>query len=230
MSGRVSGSAASYPRGRAGAASVAVASAVLLAGCGAGADGDGPSSRTVSAAVERERAAPATVATTPAGEVPELRETETLPLSVPADDVLDEGATSAEITLNRLRQADRIAQGEYLEPIVADPGTTFVCLEFRVRNTGDAEFDTGPLSRARWTGQDGETKQVDLEIGGNCVDLGFAEEDLISEPRPRPGEFVEGTVLFAVPDEQDGLLGFADGLERPLFTVETTAAVDAAPR
>ncbi|MEU1278146.1 hypothetical protein [Streptomyces sp. NPDC005805] len=223
MSGRVSGGAAPYPRGRAVVASVAVASAVLLAGCGAGAGGDGPPSQSVSAAAERERAAPA-VASTPAGEVPELRETKTLPVSVPANDVLDEPATSAEVTLNRLRQADRIAQGEYLEPIVADPGTTFVCLEFRVRNTGDAEFDTGPLSRARWTGQDGETKQADLETSGNCVDLGFTEENLISEPHPRPGEFVEGTVLFAVSDEQDGLLEFSDGLERPLFTVKTTAA------
>ncbi|MFF1511287.1 hypothetical protein [Streptomyces sp. NPDC058326] len=88
----------------------------------------------------------------------------------------------------------------------------------------DAGEHTSHLSRARWTGKDGETTKVDQETSGNCAALGLVEDNLLTEPDPRPGEFVRGTTIVRVPDGQAGVLEFADGLDRPLFKAETKAS------
>jgi hypothetical protein len=197
----------------------AAALAVLLAGCG-GSSGDAAGPARSSTAT-----GPATalaVAPSPSPDVAVLEAGKSLTVTIPGNDALDEPATEAKVTLTGVEQADRLPQGEYLDPEVAEEGTTFVCLEFKVENTGSAEFDTAPLTQARWTGEDGEAKKVDQELGGDCEGLGLAKENLLSEADPRPGEFVRGTTLLKVPDTRPGALEFADALEGPLFKVETT--------
>ncbi|MFC5212996.1 hypothetical protein [Streptomyces coerulescens] len=147
---------------------------------------------------------------------------QTLPVAIAPNEILDIPASSAEVTLTDYRQADVLPQGEYLSPETADPQNTFVCLEFKVKNTSIEEFDTAPLTRARWTGKDGETKQIDHEIGGDCAELGFVKENLLNEPDPRPGEFVRGTTVLMVPDTQPGALEFSDSVEHPMFKIETS--------
>lgn len=196
----------------------ATAAALLLIACGGG-----------EAAVDRSMAAADGEAAVAAPSrtldpVRLLKEGKTLPVAISPDEALDKPASAADVTLTKLKQADRLSQGEYLDPEVADQGMTFVCLEFKVRNTGSAEFDTAPLTQARWTGKDGETLQVDQQIGGNCAELGLVEENLLTEPDPRPGEFVRGTTLLMVPDGQAGVLEFADALDHALFKVETAAS------
>ncbi len=127
------------------------------------------------------------------------------------------------MTLTVLKQADVLPQ-RVLAPETADRGMTYVCLEFKVKNTSDEEFDTSHLTKARWTGKDGETKNVNHEIGGSCGKLGLVEENLLTEPHPRPGEFVRGTTVLMVPDTQPGVLEFADTLGHPMFKVETAAS------
>ncbi|WP_237330319.1 DUF4352 domain-containing protein [Streptomyces sp. BA2] len=126
------------------------------------------------------------------------------------------------MTLTELKQADVLPQEAGLSPEKADPGTTFVCLEFKVKNTSDEEFDTSHLTQARWTGKGGQTTKVDQEIGGNCAKLGLVKENLLVEPHPRPGEFVRGTTVLMVPDTEPGVLEFADGMKHPMFKVETS--------
>ncbi|MFF6883051.1 hypothetical protein ACFY9F_07665 [Streptomyces sp. NPDC012421] len=170
------------------------------------------------------RAAPSPSPSASADELPTLKKGKTLKVRTAPVEILDVPASTAEVTLTDLKQADRLPQGEFIDPEVAEPGTTFVCLEFKVENVSDEDFDTAFLSRARWTGKDGETTKVDQEIGGNCAGVGLAEENLLTEPDPRPGEFVRGTTVLEVPDDQPGVLEFADASEHPLFKVETTAS------
>jgi hypothetical protein len=212
------------PQGRTLLAAVgATALAALLAGCGgSGAAATGPV--TSADAVTGQVAALAVTPSPSPDDVPVFAEGESLTVKIPGNDVLDQPATEARVTLTGLEQADRLPQGQYLDPEVADQGTTFVCLEFKVENTGDAEFDTAPLTQARWTGEDGETKTTDQHIGGDCAGVGLVKELLLNEAAPRPGEFVRGTTLLMVPDTQPGVLEFADAMERPLFKVETTAS------
>jgi hypothetical protein len=194
--------------------------AALLTACGGGISGD-----AVGAARSAGTAAPVTAVAAPSpspDDAPLIEEGKSLTVKIPGNDAFDEPATEAKVTLSGLEQADRLPQGGYLDPEVAEQGTTFVCLEFKVENAGSAEFDTAPLTQARWTGDDGETKKVDQELGGDCEGLGLAKESLLSEADPRPGEFVRGTTLLKVPDTQPGTLEFADALEHPLFKVEIT--------
>ncbi|ALC19471.1 hypothetical protein ACH46N_02950 [Streptomyces pristinaespiralis] len=221
------GGSTQRPRGRTAhlvAVAGATAAAGLLVGCaGAHATADRGGAASVDG-ITADRAAGVVAAPTPTqDDVPVLEEDESLTVHIPGNDTLGEPATEARVTLTGLAQADRLPQGEYLDPQVADPGTTFVCLEFKVENTGTAEFDTAPLTQARWTGKDGETKKVDQEIGGDCEGLGLVKENLLNEADPRAGEFVRGTTLLMVPDTQPGALEFADSLERALFKVGTTA-------
>ncbi|MFF8840684.1 hypothetical protein [Streptomyces sp. NPDC015130] len=153
-----------------------------------------------------------------------LEQGRTLTVAISPNDLFDIPASSADVTLTALKQAERLPQGEHLEPEVAERGTTFVCLEFKVENVSTEEFDTSHLTKARWIGKDGETKNVDQVIGTHCAGVGLVEENLLAEPDPRPGEFVRGTTVFEVPDGQAGVLEFADGLDHPLFKVETTAS------
>ncbi|MFD3534055.1 hypothetical protein [Streptomyces sp. NPDC058664] len=202
----------------------AVAGAALLSGW----DGDGTAGRAEGQAPGRTAAVPAAAApaapSPSADDVRTLEQGRTLTVAISPNDLFDIPASSAEVTLTALKQADRLPQGEHLDPEVAERGMTFVCLEFKVENASTEEFDTSPLTRARWTGKDGETTKVEQEIGGNCAALGLVEENLLTEPDPRPGEFVRGTTVFAVPDGQAGVLEFADGLDHPLFKVETKAS------
>lgn len=196
----------------------AVAGAALLSGW----DTDGTADR---AREQSQGRTAAWVAPSPsADDVRTLKPGQTLTVAISPNDLFDIPASSADVTLTALKQADRLPQGEHLKPMVAKPGTTFVCLEFKVNNVSTEEFDTSHLSRARWTGKDGETTKVDQEISGNCAALGLVEENLLTEPDPRPGEFVRGTTVFEVPDGQAGVLEFADGLDHPMFKVETTAS------
>ncbi|MFD6343245.1 hypothetical protein ACFWF9_00775 [Streptomyces roseolus] len=153
-----------------------------------------------------------------------LKKGQTLTVAISPNDLFDIPASSAEVTLTDLKQADRLPQGEHLSPEVAERGKTFVCLEFKVKNASTEEFDTASLTRARWTGEDGETTKVDPETAGNCAALGLVEENLLTEPDPRPGEFVRGVTILEVPDDQAGALEFYDALEHPLFKVKTTTS------
>ncbi|MEU2238372.1 hypothetical protein ABZ572_03090 [Streptomyces sp. NPDC018338] len=202
----------------------AVAGAALLSGW----DGDGTADGAREQSSERGAAGQAVLARAAPSPSPDdvrtLKLGKTLTVAISPNDLFDIPASSADVTLTALKQADRLPQGEHLKPEVAKPGTTFVCLEFKVKNVSTEEFDTSHLSRARWTGKDGETTKVDQETSGNCAALGLVEENLLIEPDPRPGEFVRGTTVFEVPDGQPGVLEFADGLEHPMFKVETTAS------
>lgn len=201
----------------------AVAGAALLSGWG----GDGTAGRVRSGpyltAAGLAVAAPAAPSPS-ADDVRTLKQGQTLTVAISPNNTFDIPASSADVTLTALKQADRLPQGEHLKPEVAKAGTTFVCLEFKVKNVSTEEFDTSHLARARWTGKDGETTKVDQETSGNCAALGLVEENLLTEPDPRPGEFVRGTTVFEVPDTQPGVLEFADGLDHPMFKVETAAS------
>lgn len=122
-----------------------------------------------------------------------LKQGQTLTVAISPNDLFDIPASSADVTLTALKQADRLPQGEHLKPEVAERGMTFVCLEFKVTNVSTEKFDTSHLTEARWTGKDGEAKKVDQEIGAHCAGLGLVKENLLSAPDPRPGEFVRGT-------------------------------------
>lgn len=201
----------------------------LLTSCGG--DGSGDQERQPEQSVRTTSSpSPAPTSTgaesgvaTPSGRyVRTLEKGQTLPVAISPNEILDVPASSAEVTLTDYRQADVLPQGKYLSPETADPQNTFVCLEFKVKNTSDAVFDTAPLTQARWTGKDGETKQVDQEIGGDCAELGFEKANLLNEPDPRPGEFVRGTTVFMVPDTQPGRLEFSDIMEFPMFKIEVS--------
>lgn len=202
----------------------ALAGAALLSGW----DGDGTAGRVQGSApylTAAGLAVAAPAAPSPSADgVRTLKQGHTLTVAISPNNTFDIPASSADVTLTALKQADRLPQGEHLKPEVAKAGATFVCLEFKVKNVSTEEFDTSHLSRARWTGKDGETTKVDQEISGNCAALGLVEENLLTEPDPRPGEFVRGTTVFEVPDGQAGVLEFADGLDHPMFKVETAAS------
>ena len=208
------------PRGHTILAGASVTAAViLLPGCSDG-----------SADLDRDRTPPASSLSAVSAvsdpspsrnDVRTLKEGQTLPVAISPNDLFDTPASSAEVTLTALKQADVLPQG-VLAPETADPGMTYVCLEFKVKNTSNEEFDTSHLTEARWTGKDGETRSADHKIGGNCGKLGLVEENLLTEPDPRPGEFVQGTTVLMVPDNQPGTLEFADVLDHPMFKVETT--------
>ncbi|MEE4495354.1 hypothetical protein [Streptomyces sp. BE230] len=162
---------------------------------------------------------------TPSGDhVRVLKEGKTLPVAISPDQVLDIPASSAEVTLTDLKQADSLPSDAGLDPEVADPGMTFICLEMKVKNTSSAEFDTYPLTHARWTGKDGEAKNIGLFTDGDCAGLGLADESFVNEPAPRPGEFVRATTVLMVPDNQPGYLEFEDRQDFAMFKVETHAA------
>ncbi|MPY46919.1 DUF4352 domain-containing protein [Streptomyces phyllanthi] len=206
-----------------------MAAAGALTSCGSGgSEGreqrQAPSVHTASPQTPRPASAIAEAAVgTPSGDdVPVLEKGQTLPVAIPEDEILNIPASSADVTLTDYRQADVLPQGEFLSPETADPQNTFVCLEFRVKNTGSADFDTAPLTQARWTGKDGQTKQIDHELSGDCAELGFVKETLLNEPDPRPGEFVTGTTVFMVPDTQPGALEFSTDMEHATFKIEVS--------
>ncbi|WP_406282106.1 hypothetical protein [Streptomyces sp. NBC_00209] len=148
----------------------------LLAGCGSAEDA--AHTRSGRAQAHAATAARATE-TPPSDQVRVLKEGKKLPVAISPGSTLDIPASSAVVTLTELKEADRLPNDAGLDPEVADPGTTFVCLEMKVKNTGSEKFDAYPLTRARWTGEDGETKNVDQTIGGDCAGLGMAKENLV---------------------------------------------------
>lgn len=180
-------------------AAVGVTAAVgLLAGCGTAGDAAHVRSgraHTSATAVARTTAAPSD------NHVRVLKKGKTLPVAISPDNLLDIPASSAEVTLTDLKQADSLPSDAGLDPETADPGMTFVCLEMKVKNTSSAEFDTYPLTLARWTGQDGEAKNLSVFTDGDCAGLGLADESFVNEPDPRPGEFVRATTVLMVPDD-----------------------------
>ncbi|WUT00366.1 hypothetical protein OHA46_28435 [Streptomyces sp. NBC_00708] len=157
----------------------------------------------------------------PSDQVRVLKEGKKLQVAISPDSTLDIPASSAVVTLTELKQSDSLPNDAGLDPEVADPGMTFVCLEMKVKNTSSEDFDTYPLTHARWTGKDGETKNVDQTIGGDCAGLGMAEENFVNEPDPRPGEFVRATTILMVPDGQPGYLEFDDRQDFGMFKVGT---------
>ncbi|MGW1182281.1 hypothetical protein ACWD7Y_13105 [Streptomyces drozdowiczii] len=212
------------PPGRRLLAVLGAATAVgLLVGCGSVED----AAHTRSGRTQAHAAAAARATETPpppSDQVRVLKEGKKLPVAISPDRTLDIPASSAVVTLTELKQADSLPNDAGLDPEVADPGTTFVCLEMKVKNTGSEKFDTYPLTHARWTGKDGETKNVDEVISGNCAGLGMAEESFLNEPDPRPGEFVRATTVLMVPDGQPGYLEFDDRQDFGMFKVETHAS------
>ncbi|MDP5316631.1 MULTISPECIES: hypothetical protein [Streptomyces] len=198
----------------------ATAAVGMLAACGTAGD----AAHMRNGAVQASAAAARTTAAPSDDHVRVLKEDRTLPVAISPNDVLDIPASSAEVTLTELKQADSLPSDAGLDPEVADPGMTFVCLEMKVQNTGGAEFDTSPLTHARWTGEDGETKNIEPFTNSACAGLGVADENFLNEPDPRPGEFVKATTVLMVPDDQPGYLEFEDGQEFAMFKVETRAA------
>lgn len=157
-----------------------------------------------------------------ADDVRTLKEGRTLPVAIAPNALFDIPASSAKVTLTKRDQADPLPQGEYLSPERAGPGMTYLCLEFKVSNTSDAKFDTSYLAKARWTGKDGEARNVSQVIGADCGELGLVKANFYTAPEPGPGEFVRATTVLMVPDAQPGFLEFADGEDHPMFKVTTT--------
>jgi hypothetical protein len=103
----------------------------------------------------------------------------------------------------------------------ADPGEQYVCLEFKIKNTGSTELDTYPFTQADWMSEDGEAKSLAVTLGIECEDLGQQADDLVNAPDPQPGQFVRGTTGLSVPNTQPGKLEFSDREDVPLAYVET---------
>ncbi|MBT1093543.1 hypothetical protein [Streptomyces sp. Tu102] len=109
-----------------------------------------------------------------------------------------------------MKTAISVADPDTGASVSADPGEQFVCLEFKIKNTGSAELDTYPFSQPNWAGEDGEVKNLEITIGIDCEDLGQRADDLSSAPDPQPGQFVRGTTALSVPNTQPGRLEFSD--------------------
>ncbi|MFJ2089199.1 hypothetical protein ACIOEW_08005 [Streptomyces sp. NPDC087901] len=206
------------PRNRVPLLMAVAAASCMLVGYGGPEAAAGPAPGTEMAAPVAE----ASSATPSPDDVRTLKEGKTLPVAVTPNEVLDIPASSAEVTLTDVKQAHRISQGEYLSPATADPGTTYICLEFKVKNTSNQTFKTTYLADARWTGKDGETENVDQAIGVDCAELGLEKKSFLDAPEPRPGEFVRATTVLMVPDDQPGVLEFDEALEHAMFKVETS--------
>lgn len=141
-------------------------------------------------------------------------------MELSASEVLDIPSGSAEVTLAGLEAATSVTDPN-TGTVTADPGEQFVCLEFKIKNTGSSELDTYPFSQPDWLGEDGEVKSLAITVGVECENLGLNADDLSSVPDPQPGQFVRGTTVLSVPNTQPGRLEFSDRAGVPIAYVET---------
>jgi hypothetical protein len=153
--------------------------------------------------------------------VPTLTAGRTVHVKTSGDEFSHTKPGSADVTLVSYKAVATIPDPDSAYTATPEPGNQFVCLEFKVRNTGKAEFDTDPLTTARWNGENGETKNLGITLFADCESLGQHGQDFNSEAKPRPGQFVRGTTLLTVPNDQPGVLEFSDRADVPLFQVKT---------
>ncbi|WP_328980643.1 hypothetical protein [Streptomyces canus] len=153
--------------------------------------------------------------------VPTLTAGRTVHVETSGDEFSNAEPGSADVTLVSFKAVATIPDPESAYTATPEPGNQFVCLEFKVKNTGRTEFDTYPLTTARWNGENGEAKDLGITLFADCESLGQHGQDFSSEAEPRPGQFVRGTTLLTVPNNQPGELEFSDRAEVPLFQVKT---------
>ncbi|MFE9647495.1 hypothetical protein ACFYO0_25935 [Streptomyces sp. NPDC006365] len=152
---------------------------------------------------------------------PTLTPGKTISVVMSASALFDVPEGTADVTLASMRTATSVTDSDTGASTTADPGEQFVCLEFKIKNTGSTELDTYPFSQADWIGEDGEAKNLDITLGIECEDLGQRADDLVNAPDPQPGQFVRGTTALSVPNTQPGRLEFSDREGVPLAYVET---------
>lgn len=193
------------------------AAALLISGCGGnGQNGGGREGVGPATSAEEKTKAPKEPAA-----VPTLAEGKTTSITTSDDEFTDVSGGSADVTLVSVKTAKSVPDPSTDYTAAADPGEQYVCLEFKVKNTGQGDFDTYPLTTADWTGKDGETKSLEILLGVDCRNLGQQGDDLSGAPDPGPGEFVRGTTALSVPSTQPGVAKFSDRSGVPLFQVKT---------
>ncbi|MEV0598567.1 hypothetical protein AB0I82_04590 [Streptomyces sp. NPDC050315] len=196
------------------------AAALIISACGGnGQNGEGREGVGPAIGAKEETEAPKESAA-----VPTLAAGKTASITTSDDEFTDVSGGSADVTLVSVKTAKSVPDPYGDTPAAADPGERFVCLEFKVKNTGQEEFDTFPLTTADWTGKDGETKGLEILLGVDCKNLGQQGDDLTNVPNPGPGEFVRGTTPLSVPSTQPGVVEFSDRSGVPLFQVKTQPA------
>ncbi|MGW5003174.1 hypothetical protein ACWEP8_36590 [Streptomyces hydrogenans] len=136
-------------------------------------------------------------------------------------DLLDIPGGSADVTLVSVKAAGTVTDANTGSTVTAEPGKQFVCLEFKIKNTGDAELDTYPFAHADWIGQDGEVQGLNHILAIECEDLGQQGDVFTNQPKPDPGQFVRGTIPLSVPSAQPGRIEFSDREDVPLLYVAT---------
>ncbi|WP_143060371.1 DUF4352 domain-containing protein [Streptomyces sp. TLI_105] len=136
-------------------------------------------------------------------------------------DLLDIPGGSADVTLVSVKTARTVSDPDTDSTATAEPGKQFVCLEFKIKNTGSTKLDTYPFSQADWIGADGEVQSAGSPLTIECEDLGQQGDLFTNLPNPGPGQFVRGTTLLLVPNTQSGRIEFSDREGVPLLYVET---------
>jgi hypothetical protein len=193
--------------------------AAALAGCGDGSE-EGSEWRR-----QQQQQAPSPEEAPQASpSAPTLTPGRTISVVMSGSDVFDVPEGSADVTLTSMKTATSITDPDTDTSTTADPGEQFVCLEFKIRNTGSTELDTYPFAQADWIGKDGEVKGLDITVGIDCENLGQQADDLVNAPDPQPGQFVRGTTALSVPSTQPGRLEFSDREGMPIAYVETQPA------
>lgn len=195
---------------------VACVSLGLLAGCGGGQDGE----RWRQEQLQAPSPPPKSTSASPAA--PTLTAGETVSVVTSPSDLLDIPGGSADITLISIKAARTVTDSRTGSTVNAEPGKQFICLEFKIKNTGDTEFDTYPFAHADWTGSDGEVQGLGHVLAIECEDLGQQGDVFTNQPEPGPGQFVRGTIPLSVPSTQSGRIEFSDRADVPLVYVETS--------
>ncbi|WP_217214912.1 hypothetical protein [Streptomyces sp. AC550_RSS872] len=155
---------------------------------------------------------------------PTLSPGKTISVVMRASDLFDAPQGSADVTLTSVKTATSVTGPDRGASTTADPGEQFVCLEFKIKNTGSTELDTYPFSDPDWIGEDGEAKNLGIKIGIECEDLGRQADSLVNAPDPQPGQFIRGTTALSVLNTQPGRLEFSDRAGIPLAYVNTHPA------
>jgi hypothetical protein len=101
----------------------------------------------------------------------------------------------------------------------------FAILTFKVKNTGEGDFDTEPLTQAEWTGEDGMTATAGYGYIADDQDA-VHYADFASQPDPGPGGYAIGSTVLVIPSIEPGTLHFADqgAPQTPLFDVATSGS------
>lgn len=192
-------------------ASITVAAVLVIGGvaaCGGGDDGAAPAPTLTGV----EGVSPPPASPSPTSSIPRLAVGQTIHISTsPAQVARPIPAGAAEVTLRDVEVTTIYRSKDNPSSVQeADPGEQFVIWTMKVTNTGPDEFNLYPLTVAqRWT-SGGQVTGPDLFLG--------IDDDLGSEPDPRPGETVTGSGGAVVP-EGSGVLEFADRQGVPMFEI-----------